>query len=68
MNGASNETKQTTQSERNSLWNIIKSLDYIDRRDHLLLNHLYQKNFGKKIVNSFTVKYRLKNATFLNYY
>ena len=44
------------------------SYKIIDRRDHLLLNHLCQKNFGKKIVNSFTVKYRHKNTTFLYYY
>ena len=43
------------------------SYKIIDRRDHLLLNHLCQKNFGKKIVNSFTVKYRHKNTTFLYY-
>ena len=39
----------------------------IDRKDHLLLNHFCQKNIGKKIVNSFTVKYRNKNTTFLYY-
>jgi hypothetical protein len=43
------------------------SYKIIDRRDHLLLNHLCQKNFCKKIVNSFTVKYRHKNTTFLYY-
>ena len=28
MEGASKENKQATESERNSMWNAIKSFDY----------------------------------------
>ena len=39
----------------------------IDRKEHFLLNHLCQKNVDKKLINSFTVKYRHKNTTFVYY-
>ena len=39
----------------------------IDRKEHFLLNHLCQKNVNNKLINSFTVKYRHKNATFVYY-
>ena len=39
----------------------------IDRKDHLIINHLCQKNVGKKLVNTFIVRYRHKNATFVYY-
>ena len=39
----------------------------IDKKEHFLLNHLCQKNIYNKIINSFTVKYRHKNATFVYY-
>ena len=39
----------------------------IDRKEHFLLNHLCQKYVDKKLINSFTIKYRHKNATFVYY-
>ena len=39
----------------------------IDKKEHLFLNHLYQKNVNKRIISSFTFKYRLKNSTFIYY-
>ena len=39
----------------------------IDKKDHLFLNHLYKKNVNKRVVNSFTFKYRFKNTTFVYY-
>ena len=39
----------------------------IDKKDHLFLNHLYQKNVNKRVISSFTFKYRLKNSTFVYY-
>ena len=41
------------------------SYKIIDRKDHVLLNHLYQKTINKKFINSFTIKYKNKNTTFL---
>ena len=43
------------------------SYKIIDRKDHLIINHLCQKNVGKKLVNTFIVRYRHKNATFVYY-
>ena len=37
----------------------------IDRKDHILINHLCLRTVNKKIINSFTIKYRHKNTTFL---
>ena len=39
----------------------------IDMKEHFLLNHLCQKYVDKKLINSFTIKYRHKNATFVYY-
>ena len=39
----------------------------IDKKNHLLLNHICQKNVDKKIINSFTFRYRNKNSTFVYY-
>lgn len=39
----------------------------IDKKEHILLNHLFQKIVNKKIINSFTIKYRHKNSTFIYY-
>jgi len=39
----------------------------IDKKEHLFLNHLYQKNVNKRVISSFTFKYRLKNSTFVYY-
>ena len=39
----------------------------IDKKEHLFLNHLYQKNINKRVINSFIFKYRLKNTTFVYY-
>ena len=54
------------------LENDIFSGDYsnkkIERKDHILLNHLCQKQKNKKtIINSVVFKYRHKNCTFLYY-
>ena len=43
------------------------SYKIIDKKDHLLLNHICQKNVYKNIINSFTFRYRHKNATFVYY-
>ena len=43
------------------------SYKVIDKKDHILLNHLCQKTINNKIINSFTIKYRHKNATFIYY-
>ena len=37
----------------------------IERKDHILLNHLCYKNVNKKVIISSTIKYRNKNTTFL---
>ena len=39
----------------------------IDKKNHLLLNHICQKNVDIKIINSFTFRYRNKNSTFVYY-
>ncbi len=36
-----------------------ESYKIIDKKNHLLLNHICQKNVDKKIINSFTFRYRL---------
>lgn len=45
--------------------NCNDSYKAIDKKDHILLNHLCQKTISKKIINSFTIKYRHKNTTFV---
>jgi hypothetical protein len=48
--------------------NTIDSYKIIDKKDHLYLNHLCNKNINKKnIINSTTIKFRHKNTTFLYY-
>ena len=50
----------------NSIYNNnIDEYKIIEKKDHLLINHLCQKNVNKKIINSITVKFRHKNTTFL---
>ena len=50
----------------NSIYNNnIDEYKIIEKKDHLLLNHLCQKSVNKKIINSITVKFRHKNTTFL---
>jgi len=44
-----------------------ESYKIIDKKDHLLLNRICQKNVNKNIINSFTFRYRHKNATFVYY-
>ena len=44
-----------------------ESYKIIDKKDHLLLNHICQKNVDKNIINSFTFRYRHKNTTFVYY-
>ena len=41
----------------------------IERKEHVILNHLFQKQKNKKydLINSITIKYRHKNCTFLYY-
>ena len=39
----------------------------IDIKDHIFLNHLYQKNVNNTIINSSTIRYRHKNVTFIYY-
>jgi len=39
----------------------------IERKDHLLLNHLCQKVKNGNLINSFTIRYRHKNSTFVYY-
>ena len=41
------------------------SYKIIERKDHILLNHLCNKNVNKKTITSLTIKYRNKNTTFL---
>lgn len=39
----------------------------IERKDHILLNHLCQKVKNGNLINSFTIRYRHKNSTFVYY-
>lgn len=43
------------------------SYKIIQRKDHILLNHLCQKVKNGNLINSFTIRYRHKNATFVYY-
>lgn len=40
------------------------SYKIIDKKDHLLLNHFFQRNYS---INALTIRYRNKNTTFLYY-
>ena len=60
--------KEFLNLTNNSVYNNnIDEYKIIDRKDHILLNHLTNKNVNKKSINSITIKYRHKNATFLYY-
>ncbi len=60
--------KEFLNLTNNSVYNNnIDEYKIIDRKDHLLLNHLCQQKKNQKIINSITVKYRHKNTTFLYY-
>ena len=60
--------KEFLNLTNNSIYNNnIDEYKIIDRKDHLLLNHLCHQNKKQKIINSITVKYRHKNTTFLYY-
>ena len=39
----------------------------IERTEHILLNHLCQKVKNENVINSFVIRYRHKNATFVYY-
>ena len=54
-------------SENNIFSKKNDSYKCIDKKDHLFLNHLCVKFTNKNIINSFTIKYRHKNATFVYY-
>ena len=45
------------------------SYQVIERKDHLFINHAYNKNIniGNKMINSAVVKFRNKNTTFIYY-
>lgn len=58
--------KQLLNKETKSYFNKNNdSYKEIDRKDHILINHLCRRTVNKKIINSFTIKYRHKNTTFL---
>jgi hypothetical protein len=60
--------KEFLNLTNNSVYNNnIDEYKIIDRKDHLFLNHLTNKNANKKSINSITIKYRHKNTTFLYY-
>ena len=43
------------------------SYKIINKKEHLFLNHLCYKKNDKKIINSFIIRYRKKNTTFVYY-
>ena len=68
VNKAHNEIgdKNFLNLKEQNIFNINNdSYKKIDKKDHILINHLCQKTINKKIINSFTIKYRHKNTTFL---
>ena len=61
-------TKKYLFLEDNDIFSGDYSNKKIERKDHILLNHLCQKQKNKKtIINSVVFKYRHKNCTFLYY-
>jgi len=66
-----------TLDENNVFNSNNESYKIIDKKDHIFLNHLIQKNSkvdnnniiinNNNIINSVTIKYRHKNATFIYY-
>ena len=60
--------KEFLNLSENNIFSINNdSYKTIDKKDHLFLNHLCHKFNNKSIINSFTFKYRHKNATFVYY-
>ena len=61
--------KEFLNLSENNIFFSMKNDSYksIDKKDHLLLNHLCVKFSNKIIIKSFTIKYRHKNATFVYY-
>ena len=58
--------KEFLNVEINSFFNSNSdSYKIIERKDHILINHLCNKNVNKKAIVSLTIKNRNKNTTFL---
>ena len=55
--------------EEKNIFSGNDSYKDIGRKEHVILNHLFQKQKNKKsdLINSITIKYRHKNCTFLYY-
>ena len=55
--------------KENEIYNGNYSYKNIERKDHILLNHLCHRKKDKNgnLINSITIKYRHKNTTFLYY-
>jgi len=58
--------------KENEIYSGNYSYKNIERKDHILLNHLFQRksnNYNKNetLINSATIKYRHKNTTFVYY-
>lgn len=60
-------TKEFLNQETNTFCMNNDSYKRINKKDHFLLNHWCNKNIKQTIINSFTLKYRHKNATFVYY-
>ena len=54
-------------NERNIFKSNNNSYKIIDKKDHILLNHLCQFKTKNKNINSITIRYRNKNSTFIYY-
>ena len=70
VNQSHNEigNKMFLNLNENNICDMHDSYKVIDRKDHILLNHLCQnKKREKKIITSITVKFRHKNTTFIYY-
>ena len=60
--------KEYLNLNENNIFNCNNdSYKIIHKSEHLLLNHLCQKNVNKNVIHSFTFRYRHKNSTFLYY-
>ena len=63
-----NENKEVLILKDNNVFNSNNdSYKIINRNDHILLNHFCQKIVNKRIINSFTIRFRQKNSTFVYY-
>jgi len=62
-------SKEYLLLDKNSVFNSNNdSYKIIDKKDHVLLNHLInKKKINNNVINSVTIKYRHKNATFIYY-